>query len=317
MIKNYTTTLEGVNSPDVEVAQFTFNGRIMPIKRDYPSLIKKIDPEKTVVAHYDFIWVLSRFALFTENIKRMIVDEIADLMQNTYPCKVAGLVMHMDFPLKKSLYMKEVSDISQVEAEYKKKIYNIEAIFKYVSTEDYKQMYLDGLRDFANRLWSKLPAYITRTDMSGSCTFFKIYLENTTMVNRKAFKAGLSPQDIEGSAEFILNLLEENPYLTDLYGVCLDTEHHFAVTGESIDSLLARAIKDRIDVMVHVNAIPSEVGPRSLKDKHSFTLLSECSQFPIEYYKGLIDRLNANGITWVREVKDTTRIIEQSEEVWL
>ena len=131
----------------------------------------------------------------------------------------------------------------------------------------------------------------------------KVYLENTTKVG----------PDLQGNFDSLYKFCKTHnfPHI----GLCLDSEHYYAVEGTFPWDI---SIID-VPLVYHLNTIPEEVAPKSFKDRHSFTTLSECSLNTLDQYLILIDNLNKNKIPFVREVKEETmfREMEQLQEDYM
>ena len=139
------------------------------------------------------------------------------------------------------------------------------------------------------------------------CEFYKDFKEHNANISVKVFlenttKVGPSMQ---GSLKWIEDVIVEHD-MQDVYGIVYDTEHHFAVTGEWLEECKIKLLKDKFDIIVHLNTVPSDVVPGSKKDSHSFTTIQECSQHSLEYYQQYINMLESYSIPWVREVKEET-----------
>lgn len=130
---------------------------------------------------------------------------------------------------------------------------------------------------------------------------FKVYLENTTKVPRGEVHLGYLP----GTVDFIYNYLITNPQVLNLFGMCVDTEHDYAVQAGFLEQL-----DYQVDTIFHVNPIPKEVLPGSYKDAHSFTTLFECSVNKFEFYKDLIEKLNKLKVPYIRECKHEVMLRE-------
>lgn len=297
MISNYTTTFDGLYDPHIKVAQFTLNGRMFPASRNYAKKLQELpkDLNKTIIIHYDFIYILSRFPLFREHIKKAVVKEISSLMKvagDLGTNKVIGLVMHMDFPFRKELLTAEGADM--VAKVCNPKVFDLDKISYYIKNLD--EVYSDALDEFYDRLVGEF----------GSTEFpFKIYLENTTKVNKEALKEW-SLECVHGTFQYLNRLVTVGH--SDLYGLCYDTEHQFAVTG-----VYELPQLDGMSYIVHLNTIPSEVAPGSFKDRHSETTVFECSVNKLSEYLRIVKWLELNNIPYVREVKDEARLREQEQ----
>lgn len=299
MIHNYTiSNLESLKTlPQLKVAQFTLNSRIFPAKRKVVtnlSLIKQFH-NADIFIHYDYVYIISRYLFFSEEVQKAIVNEINSIMEyvENGGTEVKGIIMHTDFPLRKQIYQNSSLSHDFIKSIYSNNIWNIKAILdafdNYVSVGEVEKI----LTSSFNKFWHDL--------LSLRSSFpIKVYLENTTKVPVSSY-TGYRP----GTVSFIQNYLLNNPHVQSLYGMCVDTEHDFAVNGKFIEET-----SWMFDTVVHLNPIPKEVTPFSLKDIHSSTTLFECSVNSYEFYVNYIETLNNLSIPFVRECHSETMFRE-------
>jgi len=298
MISNYTiSNLQALKVlPKLDVAQFTLNSHTFPSHRKVVENLSSMrDCHKTrLYIHYDYVYIISRFAMFSPVLQKVIVDEIESIMnyKSHGGNEVQGIIMHTDFPYRKTIYQTSGLSKEFVSGVYSSTIWNPETAYslyqQYIEPGDLKGLYYHSFNLFYHCVKSRLSEFSV-----------PIYLENTT-------KVPITPElVVPGTVDFLIEYLQSNPHTTDLYGLCLDTEHDFAVTGEfrfpsSVD----------FNVLVHLNTIPAEVSAKSLKDLHSNTTLFECSVNPMEFYIDYIKKLADLDIDFVREVKYETMVRE-------
>lgn len=268
---------------DMPYAQVTLNGRVFPAKRKTVEHLKNYNSPTEVIIHYDFIWIASRYLFFSQKVKKAILQELAELM--TCP-KIRGIVMHTDFPLRKEVYTAEPQNQkAAVNNYYTASAWDIPLIKGSLTSDDI-------VRDSINALFLDLRIVVPNP-------VNKIYLENTTRTILCA------PDAYYGTPKHLVDIISTYTDMSKYFGVCIDTEHQFAVTG-SYDIQLPFGIS----AMVHLNTIPTEVLPCSGKDRHSSTTIYECSRCSPEYYIGIANDLAALGVPVIREVKDSTRLRE-------
>lgn len=301
-IANYTiSSLRSLNElPKMNCVQFTLNSRTFPGRRQTVKLLKELHPyhNSDVIIHYDFIYIVSRYAMFKRDVKDAILAECAQIMQ--YACKdshIKGIVMHTDWSLKKKI--KKTSDYSKVIIDdYQGSVWNRDAI-----RCDIEKHYDNWLEHNIYKFCSDLFWYLNQNSMKVGC---KIYLENTTKIG---------PDNYQGTLAHLKTILDQCPKLTELCGLAIDTEHYFAVHGEypDVQELCNLCKGSGIDVIVHLNTTPKEVLPKSCKDRHSDTTLFECSVNDSSYYTAMAQFLTDNNIPWVREVKEDTMYREMKQ----
>lgn len=293
MDNNYTTTITDIREGSVvyNTAQVTLNGRIFPSKRITATHLKDLctnysNKFNKLIVHYDFIYIASRYAMFAQHVKQAIVQEVKDIWELSilYP-KIQGIVFHTDYPLAKEFFKAEDRN-KFIEDKYKAGIWNIESIKKLAENPD--TIVSTSIVEFLND--------VDKYWLYGMCPLF---VENTTKVSTT------NEGTIEGLRKILLN-----HYQYQCAGLCYDTEHEFAVTGKLPTTEYLKELNREIPLLVHLNTIPSEVKPKSKKDRHSLTKISDCSQFSVLQYEELIRFMNNHWIDWVREVKQETMLEE-------
>lgn len=293
MTNNYTTTASEIKESSIKfgTAQITLNGRVFPGKRKTREMLTDLlvnynDKFGKLIVHYDFIYIASRYAMFAQHVKQAIVQEVKDIweLSSLYP-KIQGIVFHTDYPLAKEFFKAEDRN-KFLEDKYKAGIWNVEAIKELAENPD--TIVSTSIVEFLNdvdKYWTP-----------GMCPLF---IENTTKV------ATAYEGTIEGLRKILLN-----HYQYQCAGLCYDTEHEFAVTGKLPTVEYLKELNHEVPLLVHLNTIPQEVKAESRKDRHSFTMLSECSQLQVDDYDKLINFMDLHWIDWVREVKKETMLRE-------
>lgn len=290
MKKCYTIAgLKSLPKYNLDLCQITLNGRQFPSSRKTIEALKKTTSINTkIIIHYDYIYIVSRYLMFKKEVKSAIINEVVSLLDYAASDpRVVGIVMHTDWPLRKEYFYTKYKQ-EFIDDKYQGKLWDDNVISDYIDKEDH--LIYDSILAFADDLIKVL-------DSSPAC---KVYLENTTKVG--PFNTG--------TVEWLKNLLLKNPWTTTVYGLCYDTEHHFAVDGATLSTDQLKKIKSEVDLIVHLNTIPSEVLPKSGKDRHSETTISECSQFNEDHYHNYTKVLDSLNIPWVREVKEDTMLRE-------
>ena len=275
----------------LEVGQFTLNGRQFPSKRRTVETLKEVRSKgchvKTVV-HYDFIYIISRFSMFTASVKQAIISEVVDILKFAdEDGNIEGVIMHTDYPLKKEF--NSASDKAQfIKDNYNSSIWDSSSI----------ERNMDNVAE-----QSVLEFYEALKEKGTFKT--KVYIENTTKVG---------PYN-EGSLDWIVDLFDRHPELKQYFGIVYDTEHHYAVSGYWLSVEDINYFKSiGLDVIVHLNTVPREVKPYSRRDRHSETTIYECYLHPSHYYEKFSSDLDNLGIVWVREVKSETMLREINHE---
>ena len=293
-LKNYTiSSLKSLEKlPQLDVAQVTLNSRMFPSKRktvEYLKILNDYHNTKLII-HYDYIYIISRYCMFSDYVKKAIIDEISDIMHYAQTVdNIVGIVMHTDYPFNSKL----VHTKDSVDKIYKSAIWDSGNILSNFS--DKSLVLYNSLSEFARDLNSRVADILPL-----NC---KVYIENTTKV----------PRDLDfeyGSIESIDNLIQSNCW-SDLYGVCTDTEHEYALTGNIVNEEFLSKLQS--DVILHLNAIPEGVTSKSHKDRHSETTIFECSLNGVEFYKRMIEYCNNYSVPFVREVKEETMFLEQEQ----
>lgn len=300
MKRNYTSNkIKDVSlMKSLEVVQFTLNGRIHPSKRKTVNLLKEVrglGVENKLIVHMDFIYIAPRFAMFNDGTKRAIINEICSILRYAETDKnIVGIVMHTDWPIQKKINDTEFK-LQYIADNYSGPLWNTLAIQNLYEFDEFNTVFEKSIVEFGEAL---INAYGKRPPI-------KVYLENTTKIGPNK----------EGSLQSILDILVSHHNLVDVYGVCYDTEHHYAVTGEWLSTDDIKDLRNITDVIVHLNTVPKEVKPCSGKDRHSETTIAECSYNTKEFYQAYADGLSSLGIPWVREVHESTmfRELEQCQ----
>lgn len=279
------------------IVQITMNGRISPPNRNYVRLMEQFNGSKDVkiMLHYDYINTVPRLFLINQGISKKYIDELVDIITADNE-NILGVVMHMDYPLSNEVYLK-----GKGLDRYNKPYYDFYLIKRYVGESDYPSLWKDSVLFLYERIKDALKA-------KGLDVKRKIYLENTTCVLR------ITTTPIIGGCNSIINIINDNE-MSDVFGVCLDTEHHYAVYGKFPNTAaFQNRVKNRnIDYILHLNTIPQEVrdaylNGKKYKDIHSDTTIAECSELSVEDY---INIVNSMSCPIIREVKESARIREQ------
>lgn len=277
--------------PKLRTAQITLNGRQFPSKRQTVSLLRRMSPyhNTKIIIHYDFIYVASRFAMFNDSVQDAIVNEIVDILKYSETDKlVSGIVMHTDFPIKKK-YVNNGKIKPNVSESYTGTLWNTDAVVEL--TQDLDTLLVKNLDHFYNKIKEKYTG-------STNC---KIFLENTTHVP--------DYNDTIGSVSYLKDYIIKNNR-QDLFGLCYDTEHGFAVDGVFPSIELLSTLNKELPLMVHLNTIPKGIKPKSKKDRHSTTTIYDCSVNSAETYLEYVSFLRESNILFVREVKEDTMFEE-------
>lgn len=289
--------------PELEQAQFTLNSRMYPAKRvNTVEGLRLMKPQHNtqLVIHYDYVYIISRYIFLQKEVQQDIIREISTLMDyaETEGDEIIGLIMHTDFPLRKQIYQNKNLSPSFIEGVYNGPLWNKERIVKFYEhfvKSDNLGMILEYSFD---KFYEDMK--ITR---EGKTIPFKVYLENTTKVPVSGYSR-LQP----GTIEFINDYLRRNASKQDLFGMCLDTEHDYAVKGPYNTRL-----DWDCDILIHLNPVPKGVLPGSLKDQHSHTTLFECSVNSYEFYLDLISKIRERNIPFIRECYLETMEREQKQ----
>lgn len=289
-------TISGLKSlyelPKMDCVQVTLNGRQFPAKRRTVAALQSLRESgvKTpIIIHYDFIYVISRYAMFKDSVQEAIMEEITGLLlyADSDP-NTLGIIMHTDWPIKKEFQF--TPDKNQfITDNYQGSLWDLAKIRNLITGDMVESSILKFVEDLTKHYEGKYSA--------------KVFLENTTKVGPKR----------EGTLQWILDLFVKHPNLSSVLGVVYDTEHHYAVTGEwlSVDDIIE--LNNNIPMIVHLNTVPSEVKPCSGKDRHSETTTNECSVNTKSYYEEFACQLDSANIPWVREVKEDTMFREMND----
>lgn len=304
MIRNYTISSlkELRNLSWLDICQFTLNSRQFPSKRQTVKLLREVSKlSKTkIIVHYDFIYIISRYLMFKQEVREAVLTEIHDILSEADKNNlILGIIMHTDFPIKKSCINYNGLILDKIVDSYQSSVWDVAII---QSIHDPSTVVELSIKQFYQD-------YLTRYSLPKK----KIYLENSTKTGKIA-KDGIELCTVE----YFVSLLNNNSHLKDLFGICIDTEHEYAVTGHFYSVSDIEAVKlNGIDVIVHLNIIPAEVAPKSYKDRHSENTIFECSLNSKEFYNSYVESLNRLQIPFVREVHETAMNREQEQyKLW-
>lgn len=263
-----------------EFGQITLNSRIFPSRRNTLTHLEQI-PDKSIIVHYDYIYIISRYLFLSFGVQQAILEEIYSLLSSP---KVRGIIMHTDFPFRKEVVENPKKDI--VDKFYSKSLYNKDAIYPYLNNI----CILDLLED------SVLAFYDDFVIKSGNKEIYsKIYLENTTKIYSQFIN--------HGTLDNVVKLLETHPKLKTLFGICIDTEHDYAATGRYVTNFKPY-LNLGTDIIIHLNTIPKAVKPKLCLDRHSETTIFECSLNKPDTYLEIADTYKEVDI--IREVNYKT-----------
>lgn len=238
--------------------------------------------------HYSLVYTASRYALCNASTRKAMVSQLYTLMTYDSPSLV-GIVIHTDFPICKEV----VEDRSKLESHYSGNLWDVQRITDSLSSGDPVEWSISQLYDDLRSLNASMPSSLKR----------KVYLEG-------AAKVGPSGQCSVG---YLIDLITRNGW-GDFFGVCIDTEHEYAATGlDYTDTMTFRDAMEAVDVVCHLNAIPSGVRPCGGRDRHSETSLFECSVRDMPSYTRFVNFLNEYGIPYVRECSQEVRLREQTQ----
>lgn len=295
MLKAYT--ISGLKSlkqlPKMDVVQVTLNSRTFPSKRQTVRALQELSKTELpdIYIHYDFIYIASRFAMFAPHIKEAVVNEIASILEySKQEPRLKGIVMHTDFGMRKSVYS-HPDDINKF---YNTPVWDFNRVVDLYKSID--TLTETSILEFYNALKVKVHDSPIR-----------VLLENTTKCSK----------DGQGRLTHLVDIIKRNN-LSDLLGICADTEHYFAFEGEHLSINFLKEIKDSgVQLLVHLNTIPKEVTPKSCRDRHSETTITECGYLKITDYLKLSDDLTYLEIPYIREVHEDTmfRELEQLNQL--
>lgn len=330
LIRSYTvSSLKDIELlPFLKRAQFTLNPRMSPQKRKTVEALKKLKKFSTeVYVHYDFLRTVPRYGLMTDYGKESMISEIADLILYSFDnSNLKGIIIHMDTAFRKEM-IKDLSSKSFDEETLKKVVMKHIASPMYKSKEDcanlvwnvFNKEIGDSEKNMkpVQRLLHRWYVYSTNifyADLLKAVTqrledislltkpHAVVFLENTTHITT----LGLNPQE-----DIIAGSVKHNAMLTvgksALIGVCWDLEHAFAANDiDMSEKNLASLYAVNNNVLIHLNCIEEGVKRGSMKDRHSKTTVFNCSQYEFEYYKQMIEMLDALNVPYIREVKSET-----------
>lgn len=286
-------TISNLNSlkelPYLHTAQVTLNSRMFPSKRNTPKLLSDMKSmhDANIILHYDFIYIISRFGMFTDEVQDAIMKEINDLMNYAATdSHIKGIIMHTDFPLKKSVYQKSINS-DKLKEEYAGSLWDSDKILEMSS--DINSFLFQNINCFYQKFTNKYPA---------DSYPIKIFLENTTKVS--------TLENHQGTIGSLISYLYAHIDQTKLFGLCYDTEHDYAVTGVYTDTKTIQDLKKDFDLIVHLNCVPASVKPCSCKDRHSDVTIFECTKNHYKFYFDFMKFLETNDILYVREVHTET-----------
>lgn len=281
---------------DLDRIQFTENRRIFPTqRRTVDHLINFRKQEKLqhkdptpIIIHWDFVYIVSRYSMMSDKMKKACVDHMCQLINYSDADKhIDGIVMHTDWPIQKAV-MNAEDKVAAAKQAYSSGMWNQSRI----------QSILESGQDVLTI--SILEFFDDIKEALGRVPHTKIYLECTTK---------LGPND-EGSMTHLMSLFAEAPYLNEVYGICYDTEHTFAGTGEWYDVTELKKITDHCKVIVHLNTVPAEVKSCSRRDRHAETTIKECSLHNENFYRTYAELLDSYNIPWVRELHEEATLKE-------
>lgn len=248
-----------------EPCQVILNTHSFPGRRDASHVLQRLSSCPKVVIHYDYTYIISRFHFFTESVKYAILYELKSIYDSNKG-NLAGIVMHTDYPISKLA----ITDETYYDS---KRIFDSSVINSSIKNEE--DPLLLSLNDFYH-LFKKVVGVPSAP----------ILLENTTKVG----------PNLEGSFKYLLSYITYTD-TSDVYGICFDTEHHFAVFNEFIVPEIP------YNHIIHLNTIPPEVNNGNRKDRHSDTSIFDCSvNKDYKFYLDTFESLKARGILSFREV---------------
>lgn len=108
---------------------------------------------------------------------------------------------------------------------------------------------------------------------------------------------------------YLIQVVRE--YNSPALRVCWDTEHSFANGDPAIDSIDSMIGLKREIGLIHLNAIEKGVEKGNHRDRHSTTLIQDCSIFPKEAYFKFIEKLS--DISMILERDDLTYVMKDYE----
>ena len=301
IINNYTVSYKEDfhRLGEFNTVQITLNYRTFPGKRKSVEMFKRLCdtyPKVRFICHYDFIYQATKYKVFTSEVKKAMLEELAGLLCLDAP-NFVGVVMHTDTPFKKEVFSSMFPE-QVIDTTYNSKIFNLGMLKYYINR--WESLSIESIRELGADLRDLISALQRR----------KIYLENTvkTSVPYSIYK-------------FPTLFLQDSIYpVKDIFGICVDTEHIYASHGVELQSAVNLVVDvlpgHGISTMLHLNCIPKEVAPFSNKDRHSHSTIFECTLNHEDAYIN-IARSIPYYVPWVREVKGETRDRELKQiEEW-
>ncbi len=300
---NKCYTISGLKSleklPEMYRAQFTLNGRVFPSNRKTVRMLEELSPYHftEIIIHYDFIYIASRYSMLSEGPRKAVVNELASILNySVNDPLIKGVVMHTDFPIRKGIWGSKNEQV-KIQDTYAGSIWNTQKVADMVGSK------VDLLEESVLQLFHDVVPMLKDGD---HCP---IFLE--TAVSR-------GPESWFGTTEHILDILNKHSELKSLFGLCIDTEHVWASSGDdwvkiSNNFEILSQLKNSVKLMFHVNTIPENVERFSGRDKHSFTTIYEDSVHTSAEITKFMDVLDSLSIPYVREVKEETMYRELNQ----
>lgn len=281
--------------PKLDTVQFTLNGRVFPAKRNTVKLLQDCKDDVDIIIHYDFIYIISRYLFFASRVRKAIIEECVSICDYAETdSRIKGIVMHTDFPIS-SVVLNSSTPVECVSTNYNSSLWDTTKVVSAVASNNYDYIVNESIDQF----------YLDFKSVATKEYRCKIYIENST----KSYK---DSSTLKGLTAYFF----QRPFTTDVFGLCVDTEHSYATGGvfPEYNVFLASLQHNKVPFIVHLNTIPDGVASNSRLDRHSFTTLQECSVNCFFFYKRYINYLESNSIPYVREVKQETmlREIEQN-----
>lgn len=240
------------------------------------------DYQGSIYLHWDFIYIPTRYLMLRYSVKQQLLKKLADFYRwASEDLRVKGIVMHTDYPLRYEV-LQNYSE-SSIEKYYSKSMYDTAVIKKLSPLTICELSIKEFYKDIKKCLKSSCP----------------IFLENTCKVYKET-----------NSYNTICNLIQ---HLSDVYKMCLDTEHYFAVEGVYPD-FLSDFSNSNLPNLVHLNTIPASVRPKSRLDRHSTTTIFDCSVHSPQDYISLSSNLQSVGIDCIREL-DYQFVLKEIEQL--
>lgn len=230
---------------------------------------------------------------FAPHVRKAIIDECIDICEYAETDhRIKGIVMHTDFPLSKQI--KDSTCLSDVDETYMSSLWDVDTIKRCVENVNFNDFVTESLDEF----YMDFKEWTTKTYRC------KIYLKNST-------KTYNNTSTVTGLRSYLMT----NPSYTDVYGLCIDTEHSYAAGGmfPDVHDIINLVKLESTPCIVHLNTIPEGVVPNSGKDRHSYTTVCECQLNTDNYYIDYMYTLDEHNISYVREVKQETMFREISQ----